>query len=266
MFSLIPSTQGVSSINATEQPCNCVVFRMDDIQDYWINSGQTAVMDLFLSKNQSLSLGLIMNGIGNDPEILDKVKEGFHKGYFELSLHGWDHTDHTKLNKEEQKESLNKANEKLNSIYGIKSDIFIPPENVFNNDTLEVINQSGIDVLSSSVYVEDKFDAGKSIFNIKNNTKIQGNKMINQQQIYHVPETIPYKGYDNNAGEWIKNSIRDIVNNVTVSIDKYGYAVIVLHPQDFVNIENGTSVNIVNENEIKDLSGLIDSLITNNIT
>jgi hypothetical protein len=53
--------------------CNCVVFRMDDIQDYWLNSVQSAVMDLFLSKGQNLSLGLITHAVGNDSKIVDNL-------------------------------------------------------------------------------------------------------------------------------------------------------------------------------------------------
>src|SRR5690349_13140078 len=58
-------------------PCNCVVFRMDDIQDKWIEQGQLVPMDLFISKNQSLSLGLIMHVVGNDSKIINKVREGY---------------------------------------------------------------------------------------------------------------------------------------------------------------------------------------------
>ncbi|HET7285372.1 MAG TPA: hypothetical protein VFI70_11870, partial [Nitrososphaeraceae archaeon] len=74
-----------SSITGTtaSSSCKCIVFRMDDIQDDWLNSAQVAVMNLFLSKNQSLSLGSIMHIVGNDSKIVDKVKEGFHKGLFE---------------------------------------------------------------------------------------------------------------------------------------------------------------------------------------
>ena len=77
---------GLTYNSNSTKPCNCVIFRMDDIQDYWIEQGQIAPMDLFLSKNQSLSLGLIMNGLGNDSKIIDKVKEGFNKGLFELAF------------------------------------------------------------------------------------------------------------------------------------------------------------------------------------
>jgi hypothetical protein len=42
-------------------------------------------MDLFISKNQSLSLGLIMNKIGNDTRIIEKIMEGTQRGSFELA-------------------------------------------------------------------------------------------------------------------------------------------------------------------------------------
>jgi hypothetical protein len=61
------------SLQTNSSPCNCVVFRFDSIQDYWLQPAQTAVMDLFLSKNISLSPALIMNAIGNDPKIIEKV-------------------------------------------------------------------------------------------------------------------------------------------------------------------------------------------------
>jgi hypothetical protein len=43
--------------------CNCVVFRMDDIQDYWVKPGHLAAMNQFIDRNQSLTLGIIMNDI-----------------------------------------------------------------------------------------------------------------------------------------------------------------------------------------------------------
>ena len=33
--------------------CNCVVFRMDDIQDVFVDKAQIAAMNLFISKDQS---------------------------------------------------------------------------------------------------------------------------------------------------------------------------------------------------------------------
>jgi peptidoglycan/xylan/chitin deacetylase (PgdA/CDA1 family)/3D (Asp-Asp-Asp) domain-containing protein len=269
-LSLIPSSHGISSTNLTKS-CNCVIFRMDDIQDYWLEQGQLIPMDIFLSKNQSLTLGLIMNGIGEDPRIIDKVKEGFNRGLFELALHGWNHTDYTKLTEEEQRKSLDMANSKLYSIFKNKSNIFITPENSFNNDTIKAMEQNGINVLGSAVYSENAFDGGKSIFNASNISKIRGNMATDKQQqqqqlsVFHIPESVSFEDYKD--AKWIKNSLNSLIGNVTNYINKYGYAVITLHPQDFVKLDsNNTFVNIVDENETLKLSNLIDLIKSKNIT
>jgi peptidoglycan/xylan/chitin deacetylase (PgdA/CDA1 family) len=267
MFSLYTVSLTSISYGQSIDPakaCNCVIFRMDDIQDYWLVSGQFSPMDVFLSKNQSLSLGLIMNDIGEDTRIIEKVKDGFYKNFFELALHGWNHSDYTKLTEQAQGKSLHDSNEKLFNIFGVKSEIFIPPENRFNNDTLKAMDQQGIKVLSSAFYAEEEFDGGKSIFNATSMTRDSVNGTANKQQkILHIPETISFNEYV--QGEWVKNPLGSIIGNVTNNIDTYGYAVIVLHPQDFVKSENGTSVDLVDENEIKDLSTLIDDLASKNI-
>jgi hypothetical protein len=128
--------------------CRCVIFRLDDVQDNYLQSAQLAQMNLFISKNQSLSLGIIMSGIGNDTNIIDKVREGDKKGLFELAVEGWKHVDYTKLNEQEQKDTLIKANEKMQKLFGHKSDIFITPFGTFNNDTITAMSQLGLRILS----------------------------------------------------------------------------------------------------------------------
>jgi peptidoglycan/xylan/chitin deacetylase (PgdA/CDA1 family) len=179
-------------------------------------------------------------------------------------LHGWNHIDYTNLTSKEQRKTLSDANGKLDTIFGTKSNVFIPPENKFNNETLKAMVQLGISVLSSEIWSENNYNGGKSIFSANNTTKIQDNKTLTQKQIYHIPETISFKSYE--GGKSIKNLLNNIIGNVTNNIYKYGYAVITLHPQDFVKLENGTPVNVVDENEIKDLSGLIDRLLSQNIS
>jgi hypothetical protein len=45
---------------------------MDDIQDVFVDEAQIAAMNFFISKDQHLSLSLIMNEIGNDLRITGK--------------------------------------------------------------------------------------------------------------------------------------------------------------------------------------------------
>ena len=153
------SIDGFARTNSTSTSvvsCKCIVFRLDDIQDDWLDSVQMAVMNLFMSKNQSLSVGLITHSVGNDSELVDTVKEGFHKGLFEIDLHGWDHVNYTQLNEKEQKDSLLKANAKIERLFGTKSIVFIPPYDTFNNNTIKAIRELGIRIISSGSAEEDR--------------------------------------------------------------------------------------------------------------
>jgi hypothetical protein len=242
--------------------CKCVIFRIDDIQDYWINQGQIKVMDLFISKNQSFSLGLIMNGIGNDSEIIDKVKEGYKKGLFELALHGWNHENFSKLNEQNQQLLLQNANKKMETLFGKASNIFIPPFDAFDNGTLQAMSKLGIPIFSSFKYYENNTNNGHDIFVADGKT--YNNNSINNT-IYHIPGTIGYKEYLNNS--WFKTPLGVINNTVFSNIEKYGYAVILLHPQDFMKVdEKGNISNVVDENEISDLSFLINYMLSKNIS
>jgi peptidoglycan/xylan/chitin deacetylase (PgdA/CDA1 family) len=241
-----------STIGSTS--CNCVVIRMDDVQDYWLNSVQVALMNLFESKNQSLSLGLIMHHVANDSRIVSKVKEGLlNNGLFELDIHGWDHISYTNLTENEQKDSLFKANMKMQNLFRTKSIVFIPPNDVFNNSTLKAMSTLGIRIISSAPYEENAFNQKRSVFVSNNNSSNKSATII-----YHLPSTILFKAFK--KGKWVSTPLYDIINNVTRNIQRYGYAVVVIHPQDFAKNMNGTFSNSVDESQISDLSRLMDLL------
>src|SRR5690242_19792882 len=61
-----PLTPGIAAA-ASPVPCNCVIFRFDDVQDFYVTPVQLAVLDQFINQDASVSLGVIMNFVGNDP-------------------------------------------------------------------------------------------------------------------------------------------------------------------------------------------------------
>jgi len=83
--------------------------------------------------------------------------------------------------------------------------------------------------------------------------------------VYHLPGTIFFKDFQN--GKWVKTPVDDILSNSSRNIAKFGYAIVVLHPQDFANSTNGTTVptNSINKAEITDLARLIDEFISRNV-
>jgi len=181
-------------------------------------------MNLFISRSESLSLGLIMNELGKDSKILNKISEGNKKGLFELALHGWDHINYTTLSQLEQKNSLFKANEKMRMLFGKRSDIFIPPYNKFDNATLNSMKDIGIKIESSSIPNENTFDQGNSILTFSG--KKQDNR--SSQEVYHIPYTTDFKKFVGNAQ--IKVPIDEVAKGIWTNIDKFGYSVVIIHP------------------------------------
>jgi peptidoglycan/xylan/chitin deacetylase (PgdA/CDA1 family) len=232
---------------------------MDGIQDYWISAGQLAVMNQFTIRNQSLTLGIITADTGEDTDIIDNVKRGIDSGLFELATHGSNDTDHTTLSEEQQRNSLNDSNSEIIALFGNVSEIFIPPFDAFNDDTINAMRQVDMKILSANT---SSFNELQLIGN--NESSPLSLDPIQSKTIFYVPSTISFKDYFD--GQYLRNSVEDIFSNVTQSIGAFGYAVIVINPWDFMITDAiGDPTDTINVNEVTDLSRLIDLIISNNI-
>ena len=245
----VENIAGPGTYTSTQGPCKCVVFRLDDVNSDFLTKVQINLMDQFISQNQSISLGLIMHRIDPASAVVEKVKEGKQKALFELDLHGWDHVDYSQLSKEEQLGTLQQASDKMNTIFGQHSQVFIPPYNKFNGDTIGVLKSVGVRIFSSDT------SADKNPYFVANG--MNGDR--SDLTLYHLPAMTSFKD-DNGNGTWIKVPIQTILNDVDDSVNRYGYAVVLLHPQNFAKMENNVFVDTVDENEIKDLSLLISQI------
>lgn len=241
--------------------CNCVVFRMDGIQDYWITAGQLGAMNQFIVRNQSLTLGILTNDTGEDTAIVDNVRRGVESGLFELAIHGANDTDHTTLTEEQQRNSLNQSNTKIIALFGNASDIFVPPFDAFNAETMNAMRQVDMTILSANTSSFNELQLGGS----SNNGSVSPLSDPTQSRtVFYVPSTISFKDYFDD--QYLRNSVEDIFNNVTQSIGAYGYAVVVMNPTDFMILDSvGDPTETLNVNEITDLSRLIDMMVANNL-
>src|SRR5215210_1939594 len=241
--------------------CDCVLFRMNNIQDDWVRAGQLAAMNQFIFRNQSVTLGIIMASLGDDSEIINKIKQGSDSGLFELATHGWNDTDFTKLNEEEQRNSLDDSNRKMIELFGNASGIFMPPFGAFNDDTINAMAQVDMKILAGN---SSSFDLLELKGNNNESPTLSSSPTQSSQNISYIPATISFKDYYED--QYIQNSIQDIFNNATQSIGENGYAVIEFDPQDFMQIDdNGAPSDTVDENQINDLSRLIQFILLNNI-
>jgi N-acetylmuramidase len=121
------------------------------------------------------------------------------------------------------------------------------------------MDRLGLRIISSNLGNEYNFDQETSVFNA--NIRAENRS---QQRVFHLPATISFNDYEDNNR--IKNSIENILGNITHNIETYGYSVILLHPQDFMKLDmEGNLTDTLDENEIKDLSNLIDLILSRNI-
>lgn len=218
----------------TTQHCNCVVFRIDDIpyddpgvydENSRINI-DIAIMNVFASKNQDVSLALVMHLIDLHPILLKSIQDGHRKGLFELALHGWDHVDYSNLSGTIQEDSLLKANKKMENLFGKPSSIFIPPFYSYNNNTIDAMKRLGIRIISAS----HGSDIGYDEYSLLNKTKNTG-------LIYHLPQSA---GFETFQGEIpVRTSIKQMLKDVESNIAKNGYAIITIHPQSFMKFKEG---------------------------
>jgi peptidoglycan/xylan/chitin deacetylase (PgdA/CDA1 family) len=237
--------------------CNCVIFRLDDIQDKYLNKSQLALMNFFLNNTKPLSLAIILNYIGNDTSIVNKIDEGYDKGLFELALHGWNHENFSKFSEHDQLILLSRANEKMYNLFGVRSTVFIPPSFDFNNSTLDVMRELGVRIISSfdQIYIQ-KNQSYLITQGIESNS-------TDNKKVFHFPSTVEYSYADSN--NWNTYSNNQTLHNIDNSISKYGYAVVTLHPQAFSISQEGNLTNAVNATQLNDLKQLVDYIVSKNI-
>lgn len=229
------SNQGYAQTTPSVNDCNCVIFRYDDVQDGFNDQLQNKTFDLFIQKSQKVSLGIIMHALNTDQMVISKIRQGKSLGLFELDLHGWDHVDYSTLSLAEQVRTLGLANDKMEQMFGTNTNTFIAPYDHFNQDTLKAMQQLGLTIFSSSTY-RDKMSLYPD---------------SDQYGVYHMPETITFPD----------KPVSQLITEAKDSIQKYGFAIYVVHPQDFRS--NGVN-NVMNQTQYNILSDLIDQLVRNN--
>ena len=237
-FSLEQITQKTS--------CNCVAFRFDDIQGYWLNNVQIAVMEKFDSKKLPLTIGIIGGNqfkFGDDPIITEYVKEkvSLDKPRIKIANHGWIHENFSTFDKKTQNELIEKSNERLEKILGITPKVFIPPFNEFDSNTKITLIENNFTHFSSSLFTS-------------NPPYVFENSLL-----YNFPETSS-TGQIKNHGLFEGVSHEETFKDITTSLDKYGFAVVMMHPQEFSIIEDEDYINVVNKDQINELELLLEEI------
>lgn len=226
------------------ESCQCVAFRLDDIQDYWLNNVQMAVIDEFHKKDASITIGIIGNYFGNDVSLVNFIKTGIQNNSPEIEVanHGWNH-EHFPLHIEPTQEFLlDKTNQKVLSLLGITPSGFIAPYDDINNDTIQALTAKKLGYLSA------------------NETIDHPPYPLSGSTLYHFPETAEIGAVNDDNTNWIDYTPDQTYAKILRSMTKYGYAVVMMHPQDFSQRHVFNYTNTINQTRIGQLDLVIDKV------
>ncbi len=235
---------------SSKNSCPCIVFRLDDVKGSYLSAVQTKIMDVFQKENASLTIGVIGSGFSSDSKLVSYLKNNFkpHHATIELANNGWRDENLATHTLSAQISIMNNTNQVLQKILGKKPNVLVAPFDLYDNDTLKALQQLKMNVISSSVWNEDKF--------VTVNGKVVGNK--DSLGLYHVPSMTDFQIDLGNESYWANIPKNTVIANINSHISKYGYDVILLHPQNFAVFTNGKYANTVDKTSLDELSSIID--------
>ena len=194
-----------------------VVIRIDDVQDYGEPSlyarPEKALLQYHIDHGIPAMLSIIPTRFGQDPQLVDQVKEGLTQEIFTIAIHGWHHASFANLSRSAQVSELQYGKNKLDQILDANVLAFVPPFSQFNQDTIYAVKTDGLTLMSSSVYV--------------------GDIPRKEDGIAYLPQTVTTATVVQND-TWALSSFESVTQEIRNSWDLYGVAVIVVHPRQLV--------------------------------
>ena len=224
--------------------CNCVAFRFVTLQDYWLDDVQTAVLNTFFIKGAAVTAGIIGNLFGNDAKLVNTIKSSLeiNEQLIEIANNGWNYEDFSNLGVQDQSSLIKQSNDQITSVLGKTPTVFIQPLEKFNDDTISALNENGIYYISSSVL------------------KDPPPYRLNGSNFYHFPGGPSVGKYDPLVGAIKGETHEKTFSSIQAYLDKYGFAVVTLQPQEFSIIEKNAYTNAVDQQQIQELELLLDKI------
>lgn len=236
---LIFTINVISPLQCSTDSSGYVAFRLDDVGDFpWRIKTQDAVLDILLKEEVGITLGIIPGYFGNNFDLVSKIKSGIDSGVFDIAMHGWRDENFTELTYEEQVEKIKLANRKLRIIFGFSPKIFTPPYHEYNEETIKALFQNtDVEIISSHLSRDNP------PFPFKDDAML------------HFPTTVDTAFIAD--GLWHNLDADQVLTNVESSVDSYGFAVVIWHPQQFMKVKNGAHVDEPDEEALMFLKEVI---------
>ena len=218
LLGLIPVAIIKTSIENREPPS--LVIRVDDIQDFAFREAQLFLLNESVINHVPLSLAVIAGMFGEDREVVQTVKLAVSLGS-DVAVHGWKHEDLAKLSFREQVALLFQSRSRIKEILDFDTRVLVPPMFSFSEDTMAAMHEEGYNIISTFADLSEPGSISKVI---------------------SLPATVELSDYSN--GTWEMKSSDSVKAEVSRSIQKYGFAVIVTHPQEFLTDGELNQVNV----------------------
>ncbi len=215
---------------------------MDDIQDYWLDDVQVGVINEFEHKNTDLTVGIIGNYFGQDPKIVGAISSAIHQNNSKVIVanHGWNHEHFDTFTRDEQSALIHNTNQKISDTLGVVPNIFIAPYDAINSDTMISLFDNNMTYLST------------------NETEDPPPYKLSDAAFFRFPSTAKIGDVNKASTAWISVDHTKTYAEILRSVIKYGFAVVVLHPQDYANKHPGFVYdNAINQTQIDELDSLI---------
>lgn len=148
----------------------CVVFRMDDYSAVSDTELESRIINIFIEKKIGLTLGVVPHVCSGDdkdpaPQMLISLskekaallREGISSGCIDIALHGYSHqANSTQISSEfagldygTQLKKISDGKKYIENVTNFPLEIFIPPWNQYDGNTLHALEVTGFQVLSA---------------------------------------------------------------------------------------------------------------------
>lgn len=182
---------------------NKIVLRIDDVQTAWLTDVQKRMILDAETRGLFVSLGVIPATTDPNEKFFSFLKSKTCMS--EIALHGWDHSypdgkgEFALLDRQSASEKIVRGKTHLETIFGVKTNVFIPPYNEISKGTRESLEDNGFEIISALGESTYDFDVTTFDFN----------------EMAHV-------GAD------------EVLDECLYYFEEQGYCIIMIHPSDFV--------------------------------
>ena len=225
--------------------CNCVAFRLDDVQDWYLRGSQVELMKLFQQKKVDLTVGIIGGSFGDDSHLVDFLKKAIQSEVpkFEIASHSWNVSPLVGFDKEDQRELLVKTNDKLFEVLGVTPKVLIPPQNLFDDNTLALLPE--FDITHISAHIEENHSPPY---------------LVGDSTVYYFPANTQTAVLSPTKFFWEIQPNYVTLDEIHEFLDKYGYSIVMMHPYEFAVTELGVYTGDADTQAIAEVGKLIDEL------